>query len=100
MFLPCNKTVTVYPWSSNNGYDDVYGTGVSVSCYWEKIQRIVNSGNQQFLTSAFIQFPAGTPVTKKDRIVLSDGDTGAIVSFYSGDICIEIWLGEAQNGGF
>lgn len=99
-------TVTKKSLISNNGYDDTYGTGSSLSCNYEKIEKLIEGqGNRKFLTCAWVQFPKGTSVTDTDQITLPDGTTSPIVSstrpkLPSGiETCVEVWLGKELYGG-
>lgn len=101
------SNVTKKSKSSNNGWDNSYGTASTLSCNYSKVEKIIQGkDNKQFLTCAWVQFPSGTTILKTDQITLPDNTTAPIASIYNvtdpvgNAVCVEVWLGEEIKGGF
>ena len=105
MFFP--STVTLNPYASEDSHHKItYGAPRSPKCKYAKVSKLITgSNNQQFMTCAWVQFPPGTAVMEKDKIVLPDSTTSPIVSLVrvknpsDVEICVEVWLGEILKGG-
>lgn len=100
------STVSKQSVTSNDGFDDAYGTASNVSCRYEKIEKLIEGKDQQFLTCAWVQFPAGTSIKKTDKITLPDGTATPIISLTHAktpagvETCVEVWLGDEIRTGF
>ena len=101
------SSVTKKSKTSNNGWDDSYGTASTLTCNYEKVEKVIKGQNEKhFLTCAWIQFPPSTTILKTDQITLSDNTTAPIVLIQHVkpplglEICVEVWLGEEIKGGF
>lgn len=97
------STVTRYPYSSKDAHHKVtYGTSASLSCNYSKKDQVVSGQNgKDILTAVWLQFPAGTSISEKDKIVLPDGTTGPVVLVipvhypHNGNpLCVEAYLGK------
>lgn len=102
-----SSTCTKQSKTSSDGYDDAYGTGTSLPCNYDKVEKLIQGfGNQQFKTCAWVQLQPGTTVLKTDKITLADGTTSPIVFIdhikppFSQEVCVEVWLGASTREWF
>jgi len=75
------QSVTIEPWTGNNGDSDTYGAGAAYAC------RIVQTAKKQaadqgevVVQSTVIVLNGTVTVTAKDRITLPDGSKPVILS--------------------
>lgn len=97
------SSVSRYPYSSTDAHHKVtYGTPQTLSCKYAKKEQVVSDQNGQiFQTVAWLQFPAGTTISKKDKIILPDSTTGVVEIVipvlypHNGTaMCVEVYLSE------
>lgn len=81
-----------------------YGTAQTVSCrYQEMIEKVIDSNGAEVLSTAWLQFPAGTSIDYDSKITLPSNETPKIVSInriknHLGiEVCVEVYL--ANSGG-
>ena len=76
-----------------------YGTAQTVSCrYQEMVEKITDQNGAEVLSTAWLQFPAGTSLSYDDKITLPSGETPKIsqinrINNHLGvEVCVEVYL--------
>jgi hypothetical protein len=99
------STVTIAHKQSIDAHHVVsYGTAQTVSCRYQEMQeRVLDSNGAEVLSTAWLQFPAGTSIDYDSKITLPSNETPKIVSInriknHLGiEVCVEVYL--ATSGG-
>lgn len=75
------QTVTIEPWTGNNGDANTYGSGAAKACLIRQTSRKERSGGDEIvIQSTVITLDGSVTVTAKDRITLPDGTKPVILS--------------------
>lgn len=75
------QSVTIEPWTGNNGDADTYGAGAANACRIEQkaVKQLGGSG-EVVVQSTVIILNGNATITAKDRITLPDGTKPIILS--------------------
>lgn len=75
------QSVTIEPWTGNNGDADTYGAGVANACrIVQKSVKQMGGSGEVVVQSTVIVLNGTATVTAKDRITLPDGSKPVILS--------------------
>jgi len=93
--------VTRYPYASKDAHHAItYGTAETLACKYAKMSKLIqDSNNEEVLTVAWTQFPAGTTIGYEDKIVLPDGSYSRIARIHrvhnhlGTEVCVETYYG-------
>jgi hypothetical protein len=74
------QSVTIYPFSSNDGYKDSYGTGVAYACAVQhKVKNVIKEDGTAAVSVMQIYLDGAVTVAARDKVVYG-GATIAVIA--------------------